>query len=230
MSDPQEQMRNAAREVGNELARAVEQAAKLARQAGDDIARLIGDADPRARSQTTIRVAGRSDPGHRSPTRRGPHHRRRVPDQEGRPPGAGVSAPGGVGRAARPARAVRLAGVEQPRERVRRAALDPPDPARGCAPPALHAAGRREGRHDDGRPRGGPGQGARGLGSAARDGRRSAPGHRGRPGRRDAVAAVARSSCCSSSARSSPRRRGCDPGGRRPPERRRPRRGVAARL
>lgn len=46
MSDPQEQMRNAAREVGNELARAVEQAARLARQAGDDIARLIGDAAP----------------------------------------------------------------------------------------------------------------------------------------------------------------------------------------
>ncbi|MBJ7456370.1 MAG: SHOCT domain-containing protein [Thermoleophilia bacterium] len=39
-------MRNAAREVGNELARAVEQAARLARQAGDDIARLIGDAAP----------------------------------------------------------------------------------------------------------------------------------------------------------------------------------------
>lgn len=48
MSDPQEQMRNAAREVGNELARAVEQAAKLARQAGEDLARLMGDARPSA--------------------------------------------------------------------------------------------------------------------------------------------------------------------------------------
>lgn len=37
-------MRDAAREVGNELARAVEQAAKLARQAGEDLARLMGDA------------------------------------------------------------------------------------------------------------------------------------------------------------------------------------------
>lgn len=66
MSDPQEQMRNAAREVGNELARAVEQAAKLARQAGDDIARLIGDGvplrTPRTRSESPadlIRDIGR---------------------------------------------------------------------------------------------------------------------------------------------------------------------------
>ena len=39
MSDPQEQMRKAAREVGKELARAIEQAAKLARQAGEDLSR-----------------------------------------------------------------------------------------------------------------------------------------------------------------------------------------------
>lgn len=50
MSDPQEQMRNAAREVGNELARAVEQAAKLARQAGEDLARLMGEVRPAASS------------------------------------------------------------------------------------------------------------------------------------------------------------------------------------
>lgn len=42
MSDPQEQMRKAAREVGNELSRAIEQAARLARQAGEDISRLVG--------------------------------------------------------------------------------------------------------------------------------------------------------------------------------------------
>lgn len=45
-------MRNAAREVGNELARAVEQAAKLARQAGEDLARLMGDARAPASAPT----------------------------------------------------------------------------------------------------------------------------------------------------------------------------------
>lgn len=67
MSDPQEQMRAAAREVGNELARAVEQAAKLARQAGEDLARLMGDArapapSPKTRSESPadlIRDIGR---------------------------------------------------------------------------------------------------------------------------------------------------------------------------
>ena len=50
MPDPQEQMRNAAREVGNELSRAIEQAAKLARQAGEDLSRLFaGDPPPRPR-------------------------------------------------------------------------------------------------------------------------------------------------------------------------------------
>lgn len=43
MSDPQEQMRKAAREVGNELARAIEQATRLARQAGEDLSRLVGE-------------------------------------------------------------------------------------------------------------------------------------------------------------------------------------------
>ena len=43
MSDPQEQMRQAAREVGQELTRAFEQATRLARQAGEDLSRLVGD-------------------------------------------------------------------------------------------------------------------------------------------------------------------------------------------
>jgi hypothetical protein len=43
MSDPQDQMRQAAREVGQELSRALDQATKLARQAGEDLARLVGD-------------------------------------------------------------------------------------------------------------------------------------------------------------------------------------------
>ncbi|HET6689363.1 MAG TPA: SHOCT domain-containing protein [Miltoncostaeaceae bacterium] len=42
-SDPQEQMRQAAREVGQELQRVIDQAAKLARQAGEDLSRLVGD-------------------------------------------------------------------------------------------------------------------------------------------------------------------------------------------
>lgn len=43
MSDAYEQMRTAAREVGNELSRAIEQAARLARQAGEDLSRVVGD-------------------------------------------------------------------------------------------------------------------------------------------------------------------------------------------
>lgn len=43
MSDPQEQMRQAAREVGQELSRAIEQATRMARQARDDLSRLVGD-------------------------------------------------------------------------------------------------------------------------------------------------------------------------------------------
>jgi hypothetical protein len=51
VSDPQEQMRQAARDVAQELQRALDQAARLARQAKDDIARLVGDpiANVRAR-------------------------------------------------------------------------------------------------------------------------------------------------------------------------------------
>ncbi|HMO01146.1 MAG TPA: SHOCT domain-containing protein [Miltoncostaeaceae bacterium] len=42
-SDPQEQMRQAARDVGQELQRVIDQCAKLARQAGEDLSRLVGD-------------------------------------------------------------------------------------------------------------------------------------------------------------------------------------------
>jgi Short C-terminal domain len=65
MTDPQEQMRNAAREVGNELARAIEQAAKLARQAGEDLSRLLSGDPPPPRPHggpspaDTIRELGR---------------------------------------------------------------------------------------------------------------------------------------------------------------------------
>jgi hypothetical protein len=43
MSDPQDQIRQAAREVGQELSRALEQAARMARAAGEDLSRLVGD-------------------------------------------------------------------------------------------------------------------------------------------------------------------------------------------
>lgn len=46
MTDSQEQLRQAARDVAQELQRVVDQAARLARQAGEDISRLVGD--PRA--------------------------------------------------------------------------------------------------------------------------------------------------------------------------------------
>ena len=36
-------MRQAARDVGQELQRVIDQAAKLARQAGEDLSRLVGD-------------------------------------------------------------------------------------------------------------------------------------------------------------------------------------------
>ena len=55
MTDPQEQMRQAAREVGQELSRVIEQATRLARQAGEDLTRLVGD--PR----TTMRAKRRDD-------------------------------------------------------------------------------------------------------------------------------------------------------------------------
>ena len=43
MSDSQEQLRQAARDVAKELQRAMDQATRLARQAGEDLSRLVGD-------------------------------------------------------------------------------------------------------------------------------------------------------------------------------------------
>jgi sensor c-di-GMP phosphodiesterase-like protein len=43
MSDPQEQMRQAARDVAQELSRVIDQATRLAKQAGEDLSRLVGD-------------------------------------------------------------------------------------------------------------------------------------------------------------------------------------------
>ncbi len=43
MTDPQEQMRQAARDVGQELQRVIDQATRLAKQAGEDLSRLVGD-------------------------------------------------------------------------------------------------------------------------------------------------------------------------------------------
>jgi methylphosphotriester-DNA--protein-cysteine methyltransferase len=51
--DPQEQMRQAARDVGQELQRVIEQAGKLARQAGEDLSRLVGDPRVTMRSRRT---------------------------------------------------------------------------------------------------------------------------------------------------------------------------------
>lgn len=52
-------MRNAAREVGQELSRAIEQAARLARQAGEDLSRLVGD--PRDAMRPKPRPASAAD-------------------------------------------------------------------------------------------------------------------------------------------------------------------------
>lgn len=43
MNDSQEQVRQALRDLGQELAKAMEQAQRLARQAADDVSRLVGD-------------------------------------------------------------------------------------------------------------------------------------------------------------------------------------------
>lgn len=43
MPDSQEQMRQAWRDVGQELSRAMDQAGRLARQAAEDVAKLVGD-------------------------------------------------------------------------------------------------------------------------------------------------------------------------------------------
>ena len=55
MSDSQEQLRQAARDVAKELQRAMDQATRLARQAGEDLSRLVGD--PR------LPVRPKRDPG-----------------------------------------------------------------------------------------------------------------------------------------------------------------------
>lgn len=44
MNDSQEQVRQALRDVGLELGKALEQAQRLARQAAEDVSRLVGDA------------------------------------------------------------------------------------------------------------------------------------------------------------------------------------------
>jgi Short C-terminal domain len=43
VSESQEQIRQALRELGQELSKAMEQAQRLARQAADDVSRLVGD-------------------------------------------------------------------------------------------------------------------------------------------------------------------------------------------
>ncbi len=55
MTDSQEQMRQAARDVGQELQRVVDQVTKLAKQAGEDLGKLVGD--PR----TTMRPRKKAD-------------------------------------------------------------------------------------------------------------------------------------------------------------------------
>jgi hypothetical protein len=43
VTDPQDQVRQALRDVGQELSKALDQAQKLARQAADDVSKLVGD-------------------------------------------------------------------------------------------------------------------------------------------------------------------------------------------
>jgi hypothetical protein len=43
VSEPQEQVRQALRDLGQELTKAMDQAQRLARQAADDVSRLVGD-------------------------------------------------------------------------------------------------------------------------------------------------------------------------------------------
>ena len=59
MTDSQEQLRQAARDVAQELQRVVDQAARLARQAGEDISRLVGD--PRVTVRPKRREPGPTD-------------------------------------------------------------------------------------------------------------------------------------------------------------------------
>jgi hypothetical protein len=50
VSEPQEQVKQALRDLGQELSKALEQAQRLARQAADDVSKLVGD-PPRRRSK-----------------------------------------------------------------------------------------------------------------------------------------------------------------------------------
>jgi hypothetical protein len=43
MTEPQDQVRQALRDLGQELTKAMEQAQRLARQAADDLSKLVGD-------------------------------------------------------------------------------------------------------------------------------------------------------------------------------------------
>ena len=56
MTDQQEQLRQAARDVAAELQRVIDQAGRLARQAGEDFSRLVGD--PRTVVPRRAREAG----------------------------------------------------------------------------------------------------------------------------------------------------------------------------
>lgn len=51
VADPQDQIRQAVREMGQELTRAFESAGSLARQAVEDVSRLVGDAPRIGRRQ-----------------------------------------------------------------------------------------------------------------------------------------------------------------------------------
>jgi hypothetical protein len=50
VTEPQDQVRQALRDLGQELTKAMEQAQRLARQAADDLSKLVGDV-PRRRSK-----------------------------------------------------------------------------------------------------------------------------------------------------------------------------------
>jgi F0F1-type ATP synthase membrane subunit b/b' len=56
VTDPQEQLRQALRDVGQEISKAMEQAQRLARQAAEDVSRLVGEPRLRARRPTDTPV------------------------------------------------------------------------------------------------------------------------------------------------------------------------------
>ena len=87
-------MRQALRDLGQELSKAMEQAQRLARQAADDVSRLVGDPPLQRRRQARARTRPTELIREIAPPpRRGPHHRGGVPGQEGRAPRAAVSDP-----------------------------------------------------------------------------------------------------------------------------------------